>query len=200
MRQRKAGAGSDKDDETQARLVRETYALDDFGELYDDRVSGAPSPSVTPAPNITERQLDHAATLPASNDLTSAPDSSVSRRRLPAQRSSRRVQSDEEEEEEEQENSDDQEENTGFKSHLRRRHHRLIPHPLARPIVVTTRLRVAGRVQELSEADLDFLDIAFELDQRNPKQKQSRSKNDSKSRLRYETTYGYALGFYSRFH
>ena len=109
MRQRKAGAGSDKDDETQARLVRETYALDDFGELYDDRVSGAPSPSVTPAPNITERQLDHAATLPASNDLTSTPDSSVSRRRLPAQRSSRRVQSDEEEEEDEQENSDDQE-------------------------------------------------------------------------------------------
>ena len=106
LRQRKAGAGSDKDDEIQARLVRETYALDDFGELYDDRVSGAPSPSVTPAPTITERQLDHAATLPASNDLTSTPDSSVSRRRLPAQRSSRRVQSDEEEEEEEQENSD----------------------------------------------------------------------------------------------
>ena len=147
---------------------------------------------MTPAPTITERQLDHAATLPASNDLTSTPDSSVSRRRLPAQRSSRRVQSDEEEEEEEQENSDDQEESTGFKSHLRRRHHRLIPHPLARPIVVPTRLRVAGRVQELSEADLDFLDIAFELDlpctwvQRNPKQKQSRSKNDSKSRLRCE--------------
>ena len=155
LRQRKAGAGSDKDDEIQARLVRETYALDDFGELYDDRVSGAPSPSVTPAPDITERRLDHAATLPASNDLSSTPDRSVSRRRLPAQRSSRRVQSDDEEEEE-QENSDDQEENTGFKSHLRRRHHRLIPHPLARPIEVPTRLRVAGRVQELSEADLGF--------------------------------------------
>ena len=62
-----------------------------------------------------------------------------------------------------QKNDDDANE-AGFKSHVRRRHRRLIPHPDVESITVPVRRRVPGVVQPLSEEDLDFMDIAFELD------------------------------------
>lgn len=207
LRQQKAGEGSTADEEIQARAVRENYALGDFGDLYDE-------------PDVDAVGRGQRATPETTRD--SGPLASRSREQFSAD-----DESSEEEEEEEivtsrsrrtdrravatpshrngivgarqapaQKNDDDANE-AGFKSHVRRRHRRLIPHPDVESITVPVRRRVPGVVQPLSEEDLDFMDIAFELDlplrflQRNPKQQRAgQSKAENKSRLRYEAYKG----------